>query len=54
MVEWEICPPCVEAVDVMIQTSEAIGEPATSEVLSVLCPPCASAGLDAIGNGPGA
>lgn len=51
MVEWELCLPCVDAVDVMIQTSEAFGEIATGEVLSVLCPPCAAAGLEAISEG---
>jgi hypothetical protein len=40
-------------VDVMIQTAALFGG-VTAEVLSVLCPPCAQAGLDAVENGPGA
>lgn len=51
--EWELCEPCADAVGVMMQTAEIFGA-ATAQVLSVLCGPCAEAGLAAVGNGPGA
>jgi len=52
-VEWDLCQPCADAVEVMMATAALFGR-VTADVLSVLCPPCAQAGLDAVENGPGA
>jgi len=52
-----LCPyiitSCANAVDVLLEAAEVLGPVTAAPILKVLCVKCATAGLEAIGDGSG-